>query len=405
MKSQYKLRDWVFARQRYWGEPFPIVFDENHNSFVVADSELPVILPPVENYEPTDTGESPLSLIKDWVEVYGYINEEGEFVSSDKNENNAKLFYRETNTMPQWAGSSWYYLRYIDTKNNFNFVNKKLEEKWSPVDFYVGGAEHATRHLIYARFWHKFLFDIGAVKYDEPFLKLQTVGLIMAEDGRKMSKRWGNVVNPDDVIKEYGADALRVYEMFMGPFDQATPWSTKNINGSRRFLERVWKLQNKISKNSKVDEIIFNNTIKKVSKDILDFKLNTAVSQMMICLNSFEETGLTKEDYTVFLKLLAPFAPHITEEVWSLIGNIESIHTASWPVYDSTKIVSEEVTISVQINGKLRATVKVQLDSDKDSVTRIALADDNVSKYISDKNIKNKIYVKNKIINFVLESE
>jgi leucyl-tRNA synthetase len=265
--SKYKLKDWVFARQRYWGEPFPIVFDENRKSYAVADKDLPVILPNVENYEPTDNGESPLANIKDWVEVDGFINDDGEFESCNQDDTKAKKFYRETNTMPQWAGSSWYYLRYIDPKNDEKFVNKELEKEWSPVDFYVGGAEHATRHLIYARFWHKYLFDKGYVNYDEPFNKLQTVGLIMAEDGKKMSKRYGNVVNPDDVIKEYGCDAMRTYEMFMGPFEKSIAWNTNSMAGVSRFLERVYSLAEKINLNEEVEdsketERIINESIK-----------------------------------------------------------------------------------------------------------------------------------------------
>ena len=401
-KSQYKLRDWVFARQRYWGEPFPIVFDDNHTPYVVADSELPVILPPVENYEPTDTGESPLALIKDWVEIYGYINNDNEFVGCNKEDEKAKLFRRETNTMPQWAGSSWYYLRYIDPHNDSTFVDKNLEKEWSPVDFYVGGAEHATRHLIYARFWHKFLYDQGHVSHDEPFTKLQTVGLIMAEDGRKMSKRWGNVVNPDDVITQYGADTLRVYEMFMGPFDQSAMWSTDNIVGSRRFLERVWKLQEKINDAAQIDEVLFNSTIKKVTEDILGFKFNTAISQMMTLLNAVEKTGVRKKELKTILKLLAPFAPHMTEELWSLIGNTTSVHQETWPIYDETKLESDTVTISIQVNGKLRGTIEVIKNETKENIITLAKNEPTVAKWLGETPVKKEIHVPGKLVNFVV---
>ncbi len=405
IKSQYKLRDWVFARQRYWGEPFPIVFDEKHNPYVVADSELPIVLPDVENYEPTGTGESPLANIKDWVEVYGYINEDNEFMSVEDTDPRARLFKRETNTMPQWAGSSWYYLRYIDPHNSEKFVDKEKEEKWSPVDFYVGGAEHATRHLIYARFWHKFLYDQGYVSQSEPFRKLQTVGLIMAEDGRKMSKRWGNVVNPDDVVREYGADTLRVYEMFMGPFEQSVAWSTKNMIGSKRFLDRVWKLQEALTEESSVDEILVNNTIKKVTEDIEQFKFNTAIAQMMTTLNSFEDSGISKSNYSTFLKLLAPFAPHMTDELWRKLGNSASIHLELWPKYDGTKLESCQITVSIQVNGKLRGTIECARDASEESVMELAKGEPNVSRWLEKKEIVKHIYVPNKLVNFVIKSD
>jgi leucyl-tRNA synthetase len=404
--STYKLKDWVFARQRYWGEPFPIVFDENHISYAVADSELPVALPMVDEYEPTGTGESPLANIKDWVEVYGYINEEGEFESLPKDDPKAKLFRRETNTMPQWAGSSWYYLRYIDPHNDEVFADKDKEKKWSPVDFYVGGAEHATRHLIYARFWHKFLFDIGVVSYDEPFTKLQTVGLIMAEDGRKMSKRWGNVVNPDDVVKEYGADTLRLYEMFMGPFDQSVAWSTSSMAGVNRFLERFWKLRDKITEEVELSSDVqmeVHKTIKKVGDDIEQFKFNTAISQMMILLNVLEkEEGISRVIYKTFTQLLAPFAPHLTEEIWLCLGNEESIHRSSWPTYDETKLYSDTVTVAVQIGGKMRGTIEIQRDFDDSLVIQEVKVTEIYKKYVGEVEPKKIIIVKNKIVNIVI---
>lgn len=412
--SKYKLKDWVFARQRYWGEPFPIVFDENHKSYAVADKELPVVLPEVENYEPGDDGLSPLAKIKDWVEVYGFINDDGEFESCEENDPKAKKFFRETNTMPQWAGSSWYYLRYIDPKNENAFCDKDLEKIWSPVDFYVGGAEHATRHLIYARFWHKYLFDKGLVNYDEPFSKLQTVGLIMAEDGKKMSKRYGNVVNPDEVVKEYGADTMRTYEMFMGPFEKSTAWSTKNILGVYRFLERVYnislKLKDNFGKNNQEVDKVINESIKKVGIDILEFKFNTAIAQLMICLNTFEnnfkngDNNISKESFEDFLKILSPFAIFLTEEIWQIVlGNNTSIHQEFWPKFDEAKIIESEVNLSIQINGKFRGVVKVKVDLDKDEIMSEIKNTEIFQKYVeSEAKIKNIILVKNRLINIIV---
>ena len=404
--SQYKLRDWTFARQRYWGEPFPIVFDENHISYAVADKELPVILPMVDEYEPTGTGESPLANIKEWVEVCGYINNEGEFETLPEDDQRVKKFRRETNTMPQWAGSSWYYLRFIDPHNEERFVDEKKEMKWSPVDFYVGGAEHATRHLIYARFWHKFLFDLGLVHFDEPFTKLQTVGLIMAEDGRKMSKRWGNIVNPDDVVNEYGADTLRLYEMFMGPFDQSVAWSTKSMAGVKRFLERYCKLYEKISKdakNSLTIEILLNQTIKKVGVDIEEFKFNTAISALMILLNALEkEKSVTKDCYEMVTKLIAPFAPHLGDEMWEMLGNTYSIHASSWPAYNESKLFSDTVMVAIQVLGKLRGTIEVDRDMDDESLKSIVRQGDIYKKYVDGQVPKKVIIVKNKVVNIVL---
>ncbi len=407
--TKTKLRDWVFARQRYWGEPFPIVFDENHKSYAVADSELPVELPMVDAYEPTGTGESPLATIKDWVEVYGYINEEGEFVSCDKGDEKAKLFRRETNTMPQWAGSSWYYLRYIDPKNDTVFADKEKEKKWSPVDFYVGGAEHATRHLIYARFWHKFLYDLGYVHYDEPFTKLQTVGLIIAEDGRKMSKRWGNIVNPDEIIHEYGADTLRMYEMFMGPFDQAVAWSTKGVQGVKRFLDRFVRLGESLKEGvllSKENETLLHQTVKKVGEDIESFKFNTAVSSLMILLNALEkEEGVAREVYRTTVLLIAPFAPHLAEELWEMYGFKEgdrSIHEEKWPSYDVEKLTLDTVVYAVQVNGKLRGELSAKHDESEDVLKNALKSSEIYKKYVHESEPKKLIIIKNKIINIVI---
>jgi leucyl-tRNA synthetase len=615
MKSQYKLREWVFARQRYWGEPFPIVFDENHKSYAVADSELPVVLPQVDDYEPTGTGESPLANIKEFTDVYGYINTDGEFESvngihsereintikyytdqeqdyftntvheekdiyedvkseldyigdkfkgsrtleigsafcrdakylrnkgvdivcsdisdifssySDYNnfeflnidpttseigvkvydnvvalasllhsENNnlkkiikkiniatkdggyiylrmqngegeefknnkggerffnlvnessisgilvesgyevervtyshedgktpkkwinvlakkvehfeAKLFRRETNTMPQWAGSSWYYLRFIDPHNNDTFVDKNKEAKWSPVDFYVGGAEHATRHLIYARFWHKFLFDLGLVSTDEPFLKLQTVGLIMAEDGRKMSKRWGNIINPDDIIREYGADTLRLYEMFMGPFDQAVAWNTSAMSGVKRFLERFVRLSEKVDASATLDknlDYFLNLTIKKVTEDIEKFKFNTAISQMMILLNEAEKYEKINSDfYLKFVKIISPFTPFLAEELYADMAFTDkkiSIREEAWPLFDVSKLEKDLFVYAVQVNGKLRGEIEVSKDMSKEDILQLARSQENVKKWLDGETVKKEILIEGKLVNFVI---
>ncbi len=406
MVSQYRLKDWVFARQRYWGEPFPIVFDVDHKAYVVADSELPVKLPDVKAYEPTDTGESPLANIREWVEVYGYLNADSEFVSCEKGDPKALLFTRETNTMPQWAGSSWYYLRYIDPANKNAFVDKEKEKAWSPVDFYVGGAEHATRHLIYARFWHKFLFDIGVVSHPEPFSRLQNVGLIMADDGRKMSKRYGNVINPDDIVDTYGADSLRIYEMFMGPFGQSIAWSTDNLIGARRFIERVWRLQEKIDAScieDKATELLRHQTIKKVSEDIESFAFNTAIAQLMVFLNHCEkQEHIPRAVFLDFLTLIAPFAPHVSEEIWhTLSDTTDSLHRAPWPQFDQAKSISDTVVVGVQLNGKLRETLEIHRTEDEERVKERAISLPVIQKWLDGAAPKKVIYVSGKIINIV----
>ena len=385
-KVTYKLRDWVFSRQRYWGEPIPVIHCEKCGVVPVPEKNLPVKLPEVEFYEPTGTGESPLTAIAEWVKV-----------SCPKCGGVAK---RETNTMPQWAGSSWYYLRYLDPQNKAAMVDKQKEKHWSPVDFYVGGAEHATRHLIYARFWHKFLFDIGVVNYPEPFARLQNVGLIMAEDGRKMSKRYGNVINPDDVIKNYGADTLRLYEMFMGPFDQAIAWSTERMIGPRRFLEKVWKLQEKMSVGE--SGFVWSTTIKKVSEDIEAMKFNTAVSTLMIAVGMMEKAKINRTDFEILLKLLAPFTPHLTEELWYELGNVDSIHTTAWPEYEENKLEKKEGIIIVQVNGVKRDSMVVTAGKTKEEIEKIALSKALIAKWLDGKKIKKTIYVHNKIINFVV---
>lgn len=400
--KQYKLKDWVFARQRYWGEPFPIVFDENHKSYVVADSELPVLLPDVKEYEPTDTGESPLAIIKDWVEIYGYINEEGEFVSCDRNDEKAKLFRRETNTMPQWAGSSWYYLRFIDPRNDEQLVNKDLEKYWQPVDVYVGGAEHATRHLIYARFWHKFLYDIGVVSTVEPFTRLESVGLVLGLGGVKMSKRLGNVINPNDVIKEHGSDVARMYVMFMGPFGQSSAWDPKSISGIKKFLERVKKLSDKVV-NEDIDENILHQSIKKIGDNIEEFKFNTAISQLMILLNHYDKEGkVSKKSFIKYLKLLAPFAPKLSNDLWNNIGEKENIHLSNWPTYEESRLVESTVTVAISFNGKLRGTVEVANGATQEEVISKAESESFYHKNLGESTIKKIIFIPNKMLNIVI---
>ena len=413
--TKYKLKDWVFSRQRYWGEPIPLVHCEKCGVVAVPEKDLPVKLPKVKFYEPTGTGESPLAVITKWVNT-----------KCPKCGGKAK---RETNTMPQWAGSSWYYLRYIDPKNSKVLVDKKKEKYWSPVDLYVGGTEHATRHLIYARFWHKFLFDIGVVSNKEPFIQLKNQGMILGSDNRKMSKRWGNVVNPDEVVKNVGADSLRVYEMFMGPFEQEIAWSTDNMVGSRRFLDKVWKLKDKISTAPnpslskegrklfhlppsdegglrEVDnrfETLLHKTIKKVTEDILNFNFNTAISAFMILVNLAEKEGISKNDYEVILKLLAPFAPHITEELWANLGHKKSIHLESWPKYDEKKIISKKILIVVQINGKVRGSFDMPAGSIQEEVEKVALAQKDISKWLLGKEIKKKMFLKGRILSLLVD--
>ncbi|MFA6227126.1 MAG: leucine--tRNA ligase [Candidatus Paceibacterota bacterium] len=392
MTKNYKLQDWVFSRQRYWGEPIPVVHCEKCGAVPVPEKDLPLKLPKVKSYEPTGTGESPLAAISKWVNT-----------KCPKCGEKAK---RETNTMPQWAGSSWYYLRYMDTKNSKALIDPKKEKYWSPVDMYVGGAEHATRHLIYARFWHKFLYDIGIVSTKEPFKQLRNQGMILGSDGRKMGKRYGNVVNPDEVVKNVGADTLRIYESFMGPFEQEISWSTDSMVGSRRFLERVWKLQEKISDktiDSNDTQSLLHKTIKKVTEDIESFNANTAVSAMMIFVNHLEaQEKIDEETYLAFIKILSPFAPHLCEEVWANLGNKKLLAVEPWPKYDEAKIKSAKVKIVVQINGKVRATLPMSSDVSEEDVRKEALANQDIVKWLSGQKILKTIFVKNKIINFVI---
>ncbi len=386
MTSTYRLNDWVFSRQRYWGEPIPIIHCEKCGPVAVPESDLPVLLPEVENYEPSGNGESPLASIEEWVNT-----------TCPECDGPGK---RETNTMPQWAGSSWYYMRFIDPKNSEVFVDPTKEKRWMPVDVYVGG-DHAVRHLIYARFWHKFLFDLGVVSTEEPFERLEFLGFILAEDGRKMSKRWGNVINPDEIVKTNGADALRVYEMFMSPFENTTAWSTDGLVGSQRFLERVWKLQDSITDTSnEATSRELHKTIKKVGEDIEEFKFNTAIAQMMIFLNT-ASNGITKDEYKTFLQLLSPFAPHVTEELWrEVLGNENSIHVAEWPKYDESKLIEENVIIAVQISGKVRGDVEVSIDSSEEEVMAEVQKSEKLTKWIEGEP-KRVVFVKNRLINLV----
>lgn len=389
----YKLCDWVFSRQRYWGEPIPLIHCDKCGLVGVPEKELPLKLPKVENYEPSGTGESPLANISDWVNT-----------TCPKCSGSAK---RETNTMPQWAGSCWYYLRYMDPQNKQVLVDKKLEKFWSPVDHYVGGAEHVTRHMIYARFWHKFLYDIGVVSNQEPFTKYSKVGLILAEDGRKMSKRWNNVINPDEIMEKHGADALRVYEMFMGPFEQAIAWNTNGLVGARKFLEKVSTLAGKVADDCKDDQEVLSlthKTILKVGNDIQSFKFNTAVSALMILVNKLtEQTQVSKQIFESLLLILSPFAPHLTEELWSQLSHQESIFKAKWPQVEEKYLHDEKIRLVVQINGKLRDTILVDADINESTAKELALQSPQVQKWLDNQQVAQAVFVKGRLINFVLK--
>lgn len=390
-KTTYKLRDWVFSRQRYWGEPIPIIHCEKCGAVPVPEKDLPVLLPDVRSYEPTGTGESPLAGMSEWVDTpCPKCGGAGE---------------RETNTMPQWAGSSWYYFRFIDPQNRSELVGSEKERGWMPVDMYVGGAEHATRHLIYARFWHKFLFDMGITKTIEPFVRLESVGLILGEGGTKMSKRLGNVVNPDGIVNTYGSDTLRMYMMFIGPFSQAASWDTRNIIGPRRFLERVWRLTKKVGDSlvsQKIDKII-NQSIKKIGEDIEQFKFNTAISQLMILLSELElEEKIPKTIFESLLKILSPFAPHISEELWNEMKNVGSIHDEAWPKHDDSKLEGSEYKIIIQINGKVRGSFSIPAFTNEDEVKSMALDQKQTVKWLDGKVPKKLIYVPGKLISIVV---
>ena len=388
-KVNYKLREWIFARQRYWGEPIPIVYVDNEIK-ALDDSDLPLVLPELEDYAPSKTGASPLDKATDWVNTTFH----------------GKPAKRETSTMPGSAGSSWYFLRYIDPHNDKEFANKKLLEHWMPVDLYMGGPEHAVGHLLYSRFWNNYLYNKGLVPVKEPFAKLRHQGMILGTNGEKMSKSKGNVINPDDMVKQYGADSLRIYEMFMGPIESSKPWDPNGIDGAKKFLDRVWRLfaesgkvQDKENKNL---EKIYHYTVKKVTNDYETMNFNTAISQMMIFINSASKEDILPKEYAEgFLKLLNPVAPHITEELWNVFGHDNTIAYEAWPTYDEAKTIDEEKEIPVQVNGKLKATVMIALDEDEASVKEKVHSA--LEGKLDGKTIVKEIYVKNKIYNVVVK--
>ena len=391
-KVQYKLRDWVFSRQRYWGEPIPIVKCDKCGYVPLPEDQLPLELPNVHTYEPTDNGESPLAHMTDWVNT-----------TCPCCGGPAK---RETDTMPQWAGSSWYFLRYMDPHNDKALASPEALKYWSPVDWYNGGMEHTTLHLLYSRFWHKFLYDIGVVPTKEPYAKRTSHGMILGENGEKMSKSRGNVVNPDEIVDVYGADTMRLYEMFIGDFEKAAPWSPKSIKGCRRFLERVWSLAEKVQDGdeySKEHEALMHRTIKKVGEDADSLKANTAIAALMTMLNEFYDKGVNKAEYKTFLALLNPFAPHITEELWQQLGETGLLSVAPWPAYDEAKTVESTVEMAVQVNGKLKGTIKLAADADKQAAIDAALAEEKVQHAIEGKQIVKQIVVPGKIVNLVVK--
>ena len=391
-KVNYKIREWIFARQRYWGEPIPIVFTENNEIHVLADDELPLVLPELEDYAPSKTGASPLDKATSWVNT----TFEG------------KKAKRETSTMPGSAGSSWYFLRYIDPNNENEIADPQLLKHWMPVDLYVGGPEHAVGHLLYSRFWNNYLYNKGIAPTKEPFAKLRHQGMILGSNGEKMSKSKGNVINPDDMVKEYGADALRIYEMFMGPIDAAKPWDPNGIDGSKKFLDRVWRLfveSNKIKDiENKNLEKIYHYTVKKVTNDYENMYFNTAISQMMIFINSATKEEILPKKYAEgFVKLLSPVAPHIAEELWNKLGHSNTITYEPWPNYDESKLVNDEINLPIQVNGKVRATVAISIDLLEEQIKEIAHNAPNVKNHIEGKTIIKEIYVKGKIYNIVVK--
>ena len=393
-KVNYKLRDWVFSRQRYWGEPIPIVHCDKCGYVPIDESELPLRLPMVESYEPTDNGESPLAKMTDWLETTCPCC--------------GGKAMRETDTMPQWAGSSWYFLRYMDPHNDKALASKEAIKYWSPVDWYNGGMEHTTLHLLYSRFWHKFLYDIGVVNTPEPYAKRTSHGMILGENGEKMSKSRGNVVNPDEIVDEYGADTLRLYEMFIGDFEKAAPWSQSSIRGCRRFIERYYNLQTILNNADGIRpelESSFHKAIKKVSDDIENIKFNTAIATLMALINDITATGaITKEELRIFTILLNPFAPHVTEEVFEICKLGDGIVAEQkWPEYDEAKCKDETIEIVVQVNGKIKTKLNIPVESEKNAVLDMAKADANVAKAIENMNIIKEIYVPNKLVNLVVK--
>ncbi|MFC5733516.1 leucine--tRNA ligase [Cytobacillus gottheilii] len=397
-KITYRLRDWLFSRQRYWGEPIPIIHWEDGTMTAVPEEELPLILPKTTEIKPSGTGESPLANIEDWLNV--------------EDPATGKKGRRETNTMPQWAGSSWYYLRYIDPKNSEKIADPEKIKKWLPVDIYIGGVEHAVLHLLYARFWHKVLYDIGVVHTKEPFQKLFNQGMILGDNNEKMSKSKGNVVNPDDIISSHGADTLRLYEMFMGPLEASIAWSTNGLDGARRFLDRIWRLfieengqlSSRIKGNEEGGELekVYHQTVKKVTEDFEGLRFNTAISQMMVFINdAYKAENLPVGYAEGFVKMLSPIAPHIAEELWAKLGHSGTVTYESWPAFDEAKLTDDEVEIVVQVNGKVKAKLMVPADAQKDILEQIAMDDDKVKEQIEGKTVRKVIAVPGKLVNIV----
>ena len=396
----YKLRDWLFSRQRYWGEPFPLIHKDDSVE-LIQEKDLPVMLPEVENYKPSDDGKSPLSLVKNWVEV--------------KDESGNIIGLRETNTMPQWAGSCWYFLRFTDPNNTNEAWSKEKENYWMPVDLYIGGQEHAVLHLLYSRFWHHVLYDLDLVSTKEPFNKLYNQGMILGDDGTKMSKSRGNVINPEEIMDEYGSDSMRLYEMFMGPLNKSKPWSTKGLQGCYRFVNKLWSiivdengnLSSKIVDSDEEDKdtlFLHHQTIKKLGEDIENLHFNTAVSQLMIYCNHLQKCStVSKKLIEELVIILSPFVPHLSEEFWSLLGHSETITYQPWPQFDESLIQLDEVTIAVQVNGKLRANINIAKDSDEKDVISEAMSLENVEKFTSEGNVVKTIYVPNRLLNFVVK--
>lgn len=397
-KVNYRLRDWIFSRQRYWGEPIPVIHWDDGTTSLVPEDELPLRLPETDNIEPSGTGESPLANIEDWVNVY------------DENGRHGK---RETNTMPQWAGSSWYWLRYTDPTNDKEFASKEALDYWSPVDLYVGGAEHAVLHLLYARFWHKVLYDLGLVPTKEPFMKLVNQGMILGSNHEKMSKSKGNVVNPDDIVDQYGADTLRLYEMFMGPLEESVPWDEKGLHGANKWVQRVWRLlmddnnhlRDRVStyNDGKLTKV-YNQTVKKVTDDFERMHFNTAISQLMVFVNEAYKVDVLPVEYMEgFVKMIAPLMPHLAEELWSQFNESETITYQPWPTYDEKALVEDEVEIIVQVNGKVRAKIKMAKDADNKDVEDAALANEHVHSFVDGKDVKKVIVIPNRIVNIVVK--
>lgn len=396
-KVNYRLRDWVFSRQRYWGEPIPVIHWEDGETTLIPEDELPLRLPDATDIRPSGTGESPLANLDDWVNVV---------------DENGRKGRRETNTMPQWAGSSWYFLRYVDPKNDQKIADEDLLKEWLPVDLYVGGAEHAVLHLLYARFWHKVLYDLGVVPTKEPFQKLVNQGMILGSNHEKMSKSKGNVVNPDDIVERFGADTLRLYEMFMGPLTESVAWSEDGLNGSRKWIDRVWRLmiddENQlrdhiVTENDGSLDMIYNQTVKKVTDDYENMRFNTAISQMMVFVNeAYKADKLPAVYMEGLVKMLAPIIPHVAEELWSLLGHEGGISYAEWPTYDESKLVEATVQVILQVNGKVRSKITVDKDIAKEELEKLALADAKIQQWTADKTVRKVIVIPNKIVNIVV---